>query len=161
MLGVGLKNDAEALRATGTDGHTELGKSGRKPITKVPTVVPRGAKNGAVEAASNALRLAPDCTDEAEEEDDKNGDGAFALTRDNARTICTKGGDVASSCTDEKRGRKQVSPTASRAVSRAAPAAAMVAQSSCRRWAGKAHRDLGVSRYFDQSRVTIRTWLLP
>lgn len=44
---------AGALRATGTDGPK-----------KVPTMVPRGAENGAIRLASDASETAPDCTDD-------------------------------------------------------------------------------------------------
>jgi integrase len=46
------ESGAGALRATGTDGPE-----------KVPTVVPRGAENGAVRLASEASQPAPDCTE--------------------------------------------------------------------------------------------------
>ena len=47
----------EETRLTGTDGSIATPK-------KVPTVVPRGAENGAVRLASNEYRSAPNCTDE-------------------------------------------------------------------------------------------------
>src|SRR5262245_42633832 len=57
-------NEVRDLRATGTDGQTSERRS-----KKVPTVVPRGAENGAVEAAPRALRMAPDCTESASQGD--------------------------------------------------------------------------------------------
>ena len=50
----------EALRASGTDSGIPL-VDGQQ---KVPTVVPRGAENGAKQLASRELRIAPTCTDE-------------------------------------------------------------------------------------------------
>jgi integrase len=51
----GPKPGADALRETGTDGPK-----------KVPTVVPRGAENGAVRLALEASEAAPDCTENAD-----------------------------------------------------------------------------------------------
>jgi Phage integrase family len=51
--------EAKALRATGTEN-----ASG----SEVPTVVPRGAENGAVLPASTLLRVAPDCTERPKRE---------------------------------------------------------------------------------------------
>jgi len=51
------------LRATGTDGR-ELPDQVSK---KVPTMVPRGAENGATGLASRTLRLAPECSEEPSE----------------------------------------------------------------------------------------------
>jgi hypothetical protein len=80
----GLGNDS--LRATGTDGPK-----------KVPTVVPRGAENGAVRLASEASQLARDCTE--------NGETKGAASRpENAKSpveigvSCTTLHDLASSC---------------------------------------------------------------
>ena len=49
--------EAAKLRATGTDDAQPAAK-------KVPTVVPRGAENGAGLLAPNTYEVAPDCTDE-------------------------------------------------------------------------------------------------
>ncbi len=50
--------EAAELRATGTDDAQLVAK-------KVPTVVPRGAENGAIRLrAKRVCRVAPDCTDE-------------------------------------------------------------------------------------------------
>jgi integrase/recombinase XerD len=60
---------SEQLRATGTDPRVELSHA-RHRRREVPTVVPRGAENGAKRTASNQLRIAPNCTDEANIIDD-------------------------------------------------------------------------------------------
>ena len=49
-------SEAAELRATGTDDV-------RAGSRKVPTMVPRGAENGAVRLAPTAYEVAPDCTD--------------------------------------------------------------------------------------------------
>ena len=49
-------SEAAEQRATGTDGPIDCQK-------KVPTMVPRGAENGAKRAASRTLKIAPNCTD--------------------------------------------------------------------------------------------------
>jgi site-specific recombinase XerD len=68
-------NEAERLRATGTDGRWAKDSAAKKaPITangtpeKVPTMVPRGAGNGAKRLAPDVLRIAPDCTNECEKQ---------------------------------------------------------------------------------------------
>jgi integrase len=83
---------AGALRATGTDGPE-----------KVPTVVPRGAENGAVRLASEASQPAPDCTE--------NGQTDVATRRlENARNpdkngvSCTNPHQPASVCKAEREG---------------------------------------------------------
>lgn len=53
------KKTAPPLRATGTDGQSR--RSGES--SEVPTMVPRGAENGAKRASSGSLRIAPDCTE--------------------------------------------------------------------------------------------------
>jgi hypothetical protein len=57
-------NEADRLRATGTDGRQVADDASKK----VPTMVPRGAENGANRLASGRLRIAPDCTDECNDD---------------------------------------------------------------------------------------------
>ena len=54
------EHDVEELRATGTDD-AEMAS----PV--VPTLVPKGAKNGAIQLASKGDASAPNCTDDGEE----------------------------------------------------------------------------------------------
>ena len=51
----GSESEAAVARATGADGPDSA-------APEVPTVVPRGAENGAIVSASPELRIAPDCT---------------------------------------------------------------------------------------------------
>jgi hypothetical protein len=57
-------DSAQRVRATGTYGRT----GALERAKKVPTMVPRGAENGAIQPTSAALRIAPDCTELAEEQ---------------------------------------------------------------------------------------------
>ncbi len=88
----GPKTRAGALQATGTNGPE-----------RVPTVVPRGAENGAVRLASEASEPAPDCTEHSQD----NGD---ARRSENARNPRKNGGSrtrlhqSASDCTAEREG---------------------------------------------------------
>jgi Phage integrase family len=83
------ESQADMLKPTGTDDGAG---------SEVPTVVPRGAENGAVLPASNALRIAPSCTDTVGE-----SRIAVVLTPRRDRTIRTKPHGVASNCTLEAR----------------------------------------------------------
>ncbi len=72
---------AAVARATGTDGLASAG-------SEVPTVVPRGAENGAILPASPALWLAPDCTNECPETS-RETKNPVAPTRQRGRKLCT------------------------------------------------------------------------
>ena len=76
--------EAKALRATGTDNQSS---------SEVPTVVPRGAENGAVLPASKTLQIAPDCTDE-----EKNALAALATTPPRGKTTGAGLHQVAPDC---------------------------------------------------------------
>jgi hypothetical protein len=85
-------------------------KTVKSASSEVPTVVPRGAENGAVESASQRIRLASDCTEDTER-DEENGSLAIAVTGDGSTRIRTEPGEVASVCIEEARGGRKVSPT--------------------------------------------------
>jgi hypothetical protein len=61
---VGRANEAAALAATGTDGPQHPASGDEFTPREVPTMVPRGAENGAGRLASASLRIAPTCTEE-------------------------------------------------------------------------------------------------
>ena len=88
-------NERERLRATGTDGRHGADDASKK----VPTLVPRGAENGAKRLAPDTLRIAPDCTEVRE-------NGASARAGKNAKKPVESGGFRASqpwaapSCTE-------------------------------------------------------------
>jgi integrase/recombinase XerD len=108
-FGVGPKIEAEALRMTGTDGPGRLKKT--KPMRReVPTVVPSGAENGAVEPASKTILIAPDCTETADQ-GDENGDSTNAINRDVSRRSCVNPDELASICINKRHDRTEVSPT--------------------------------------------------
>ena len=77
---------------------------------KLPLLVPRGAENGAVRVASDALRIAPTCTEEADEAA-KNGDQEIAVTTDKASRFRTERDRSASRCTSQDGGESKVHPT--------------------------------------------------
>ena len=81
--------EAKVLKATGTE-------NGRG--AEVPTVVPRGAENGAILPASHTLQIAPDCTEKGGET--KN---PIAVTPQGSKTLRTDSHQVAPNCTEEKR----------------------------------------------------------
>jgi site-specific recombinase XerD len=87
-------DEPQRLRATGTDGKLNPDQ----PQKKVPTMVPRGAENGAVEPAPNGLRVAPDCTEDvpkqgkrAQRKDAKNPEqnGVFRAASPRTASRCT------------------------------------------------------------------------
>ena len=80
--------DANLARLTGTDGSLGSG-------SEVPTVVPRGAENGAGHAAPRTLRIAPDCTEEA-----KATKNPVAVTRQRGRGFRASPRESATDCTD-------------------------------------------------------------
>ena len=86
----------QGLRATGTNG-----------FTRVPTVVPRGAENGAILPAPSTLHIAPDCTDAREVLKRPR-----VATPKPARTIGTEVHQLASDCTEkdeeEERGPSRI-----------------------------------------------------
>jgi hypothetical protein len=97
----------KALRATGTD---DVGINGaERHQQKVPTVVPRGAQNGAIRPASQALRIASDCT----EGDEKEGDRSRVESEENPEKIRMNRTDthqVASVCTSSSGAKEKISP---------------------------------------------------
>jgi len=86
-------NEAAEQRATGTDGAVELQK-------KVPSVVPRGAENGAKRLASATLRFAPNCTKDARTQ-------TKARRAANAKSPDKKGASRASSHRSASQGQKR------------------------------------------------------
>jgi len=108
-VGVGPQDEAAALRATGTDGRNGQAPAAKTTPREVPTMVPSGAENGAERPASQPLRVAPNCTDDANERNE-NGDPRNAVNPNVARTFRTERGRSASRCTDRKGGRTKVSP---------------------------------------------------
>ena len=65
---------------------------------------------GAVRVASDALRIAPTCTEEADEAA-KNGDQEIAVTTDKASRFRTERDRSASRCTSQDGGESKVHPT--------------------------------------------------
>ena len=76
----------------------------------VPTVVPSGAENGAVESASPTLRIALLCTAESQDanQDDKN---TRAVTRPRVRTLRSDLHQVAQTCIEARTGEMQARAT--------------------------------------------------
>ena len=106
---VGPANEAAALAATGTDGPQHPASSDKTAPREVPTMVPRGAENGADRLASPVLRIAPTCTEEAGERNE-NGDPKIAVNPNVARTFRTERGRSASRCIGPAGGKKEVHP---------------------------------------------------
>ena len=93
---------ASELQATGTDASPR-----KQPV--VPTMVPRGASNGAIRLASDEIQLAPICTDsdEAAGQEVKNADS------DNSRPdgqLCTDSHQSTSLCIGKDDAEKEVHP---------------------------------------------------
>ncbi len=91
------RTDATVQWATGTDG-----KLGEK---MVPTMVPRGAENGAIRLASSTLRTAPDCT-ENEQNDEKPRRLESAKNPEKTGAFCTDSQRIASNCTSGRGGNR-------------------------------------------------------
>ena len=106
---VGPANEAATLAATGTDGPQHPASGDETTPREVPTMVPRGAENGAERLASAALRIAPNCTEEANERNE-NGDPKIAVNPNVARTFRTEQGQSASRCTSQDGGKSEVHP---------------------------------------------------
>ena len=85
------KSESAVAHATGPDGPVSAG-------SEVPTMVPRGAENGAVLPTSPRLRIAPDCT-EGRPETAGETKNPVALTRQRGRTLRTDPRQSASGCT--------------------------------------------------------------
>jgi hypothetical protein len=109
-VGVGPQKEVAVLRATGTDGADGRAVADENAPAEVPTVVPRGAENGAVLSASRRLRVAPDCTGNDANLNEE-GDATAVLTLDKTRTFRTECVRSTSPRTDSKAGAVQVSPT--------------------------------------------------
>jgi len=76
----GSADDSQSAeqKATGTDGHNCR-------VSAVPTMVPRGAENGALRLASSALQIAPSCTTTVDEpSNDKSLENAKSPDEDGA-----------------------------------------------------------------------------
>ena len=109
-VSVGPQDEAKALRATGTEGPRNDGFEEKTTPREVPTVVPRGAENGAVHLASETLQIAPLCTETADERTKKD-DPQIVVNPSPVGTSCIELHVPASVCTG-CRGRKgKVSPT--------------------------------------------------
>jgi len=87
----GGDSEVGITRATGTDGPLPAG-------SEVPTVVPRGAENGAILPASPALQIAPNCTEGPRETCDEKKN-PVAVTRQRDRTLHTDLHQSTPSCT--------------------------------------------------------------
>jgi hypothetical protein len=95
----GDRADEQRLRATGTDGHAPRDEPSNGEC-EVPTMVPSGAENGAKRLASEALRIAPHCTDEYAKQSERGGppnaenpeeNGAFRASSQRSASTCTSG----------------------------------------------------------------------
>ncbi len=106
---VGPANQAAALAATGTDGPQVPTSEGENTPRVVPTMVPRGAEIGAERPASTTLRIASNCTDDADERNE-NGDPGIAVNSNAVRRFRTEQDRSASTCTDQVSGKKEVHP---------------------------------------------------
>jgi len=106
---VGPGNEAAALAATGTDGPQHPASVDETTPREVPVLVPSGAENGAKRLAPDALRIAPNCTEE-DDERNENGDPKIAVNPNVARTFRTERGQSASRCTGQPGGKKKVHP---------------------------------------------------
>ncbi len=76
-----VEQDAMSFRATGTDGSP--GSESRHQT--VPTVVPRGAENGAAQSASQPLRIASNCTGNGLRSEPAAGPGKAKNSQKNVR----------------------------------------------------------------------------
>jgi hypothetical protein len=98
-----------ALRATGTDGPDGQLPQTKTSPRKVPTVVPRGAENGAIRLASETNDLAPNCTGKVVEREGIDHSRIATNPKKNRRSR-TERERSASRCIDQRDGSKQVSP---------------------------------------------------
>ena len=121
------------MAQTGTDGP-------KHPPRKVPTVVPRGAKNGAIRLASGTSQVAPNRTESREEEGDdvEDADRPKAKRR---RTLRTEPHHAASICRGAKGAKEKVSPIGFEPITFG---------SGGRRSIQLSHGDLAVSRFQKQ-----------
>jgi hypothetical protein len=103
--GVGPANEVAALAATGTDGPQHRASGDETTPREVPTMVPRGAENGAERLAPDTLWIAPTCTEEADERNE-NGNPKIAANSNATKTFRIEGGQSASPCTDPAGGKK-------------------------------------------------------
>ena len=106
----GFPNEAVALAATGTEGPDHPRTPTENGQRVVPTVVPRGAKIGAIRLASDAYDSAPDCT-EGHAHADTNVDARVVEIPKETRRNRTPRGELASPCTDQTVGRKSLHPS--------------------------------------------------
>src|SRR5262249_29915576 len=100
--------ESGALRATGTDGPE-----------KVPTVVPRGAENGAIRLASESSEPAPNCTDNEGNRRDASRP-KHARNPEKIGVSCTALRQSASICTAEREGFEPSVPLRAHRFSRPA-----------------------------------------
>jgi len=105
---IGPTNETAVLAATGTDG-PQTPTSDKTASREVPTMVPSGADNGAERLASNALRIAPSCTEEPNNHKET-GDPEIAVNPQKTKTFCTDRDQSASDCTRYEGGKKAVHP---------------------------------------------------
>jgi len=106
---VGPANEAATLAATGTDGPQRPTPGDETTPREVPTMVPSGAENGAERVAPDTLRIAPTCTEGADEQT-KNDDQEIAVTPDKTRRFRTERDRSASRCTGQDGGKNEVHP---------------------------------------------------
>ena len=107
---VGQPNEAEVLRATGTDVAECLATPAHTSDPEVPTMVPRGAENGAVVLTSQQLRIASTCTKDAVKSKQK-GTPRIAVNAATSRSSRTQQAQSASPRTTSERSLSKVSPT--------------------------------------------------
>jgi len=100
--------DHSSLKATGTDG--PQGTKNDVSPKVVPTMVPSGAENGAILPASNRLRVAPVCTEEAAASADDDDDSHCPKAKRDS-TLRTRLHQPASTCSDVEEVKQQISPT--------------------------------------------------
>ena len=103
-------NEVAALAATGTEWPGPPSPTGKTSSGGVPTMVPRGAENGAVVLASQSLRIAPKCTERADNRKESD-ESEIAVSTNGTRTSCIQGAGFASPCTGAMRGENEIHPT--------------------------------------------------
>ncbi|MGE4004118.1 MAG: tyrosine-type recombinase/integrase [Planctomycetaceae bacterium] len=108
-IGIGPRDEDAALRATGTDGRNGQAPTQKIAPREVPTVVPRGAQNGAVRLASRTSRTARDCTQDAED-DEEQGRSRIATSLREIGASCTESSVSAPNCIDQNAPISALSP---------------------------------------------------
>ncbi len=101
--------EAKALAATGTNGAEGHGASNEESPQEVPTMVPRGAENGAERATSDTLPFAQICSEQASD-GTENGDPTIAASPYSDATFRTERDRSASLCTGREGSKTEVHP---------------------------------------------------